>query len=1522
MGWMSRLGAMLALACLVPAAGPSRAATPPGTPIENVATAAYGLAGVADTVRSPSNLVTIVTRGGRTPAVLDFLRHAPGAPNAQWVRVSAADTFLALPLVPAAQFRIGEVVYLRLVDRDQDVDPTIREAVSVHVMLDPTGDHELLVLRETGVSTGIFTAAGPSRLALNGTPGNGRFDARDATEIRADYVDHADPTDVAFDLAAFGGEAPRLHLDKSTASTRAAVGDLLAYTLRLDNPSVADVPGSVTAPGVTIVDALPTGFRYRPGSTRRDGVPEADPAVSGDGRRLLFAVGDLHPGDEAVFTYLVEVAAGARRGEAVNSAEASTAEGAVSNVARASVLVTDDLFRRGFISGRVTLADGDTTATGAGVGVAGVRLFLEDGTWTATDDDGRYHFEGVPAGMHVVALDTESLPPALEPADGPDTHRFARSRDSQFVPLKEGTWWRADFRLAPRDSADAATADAPAPGSIDTANAASPRPADAVAPAPPATPPVVDDRFIETLAPGAAWVWPPEEFGPAIPGLTVVLKHDPAATPELWCNGKPVPKLNLSETRRNAAGTLAVTTWTGVDLREGTNVLEARALATGGAVALVRRIHYAGPPVDATLVPERSILVADGLNPPVLAVRFVDRDGRPARSGMVGTFHVDPPYGSLKEREARRDNPLAVLPAPQYQVGADGVALIELEPTPRSGEAVIRFPFDGHEREVRGWLEPADRGWLLVGLADGTVGYRTVSDHVEAPKGDEDDYYSDGRIAFYARGRVKGKWLLTLAVDTKGNRPGPSARLDRTIDPDSYYTLYGDAATQDYDAPTSRQVYVRLERREFYALFGDTDAGLTRTELNRYSRRLNGLKSEYRGRHAGFTAFAARSESRFVRREIPGNGTSGLYDLRHPDIVINSETIALETRDRFRSEIILRSRTLHRHTDYDIDHAAGTLWFREPVFSQDADFNPNWIVATFESRDPGSDRVEAGGRASLHLGGDAFEAGATGVYDEDGTRPGRLAGGDVRWRLDAVTTFRGEVAWSEDGDGREGNAWLAEIERRDGALDGSAWYRRQAPGFGLEQQNRSEQGTEKFGADATWHVTRSDRARAQAYRQFNLAGGARRDVGELGWLHDAGTLDLRAGVRHAEDRLPGREAAVSDQLTTGGDWRVWDGRLSLKAEHHQSLGERNDSVDYPTRTLLGLDWRFVRPVSLVASQEFTNGPTVDTRQARVGLVARPWSGGEMSTSLGRVAGESGERLFANLGLRQSWRVSERWFLDAGLDQSKTLGDADSVSVNPAVPPASGGGPDMVAVSLGVARHGKAWQWNGRAEYLDARGETRWSFVPSLLVQPREAIGVAVGGRVFLTDGPIDRTRADIRASLALRPDRSPWTVANRLDWLVLDERGPSIDVEEWRVVDNLHVNRRFGRRLQATLQYGGKYVDRTLLGSQWNGYTDLWGAEARHDIATHFDLGVSGGLRHSWSVGTLDWYAGASAGWILARGFWLQGGYNVTGFRDEDFADAAATVQGPFLRLSVRFDTDALSRLGFGDRAAARKDAR
>src|SRR5690606_23410775 len=132
-----------------------------------------------------------------------------------------------------------------------------------------------------------------------------------------------------------------------------------------------------------------------------------------------------------------------------------------------------------------------------------------------------------------------------------------------------------------------------------------------------------------------------------------------------------------------------------------------------------------------------------------------------------------------------------------------------------------------------------------------------------------------------AKGRVMGKWLLTMAYDSdKDTDRLRNLGLLSTIDPGQYYTLYGDGSQQGYDASSARKLYLKLERDQFYVLFGDYQSGMDRNELSRYRRTLNGMKVEYRGALHEVNAFAARTSQRNVRDEIQGDGTSGLYRLK------------------------------------------------------------------------------------------------------------------------------------------------------------------------------------------------------------------------------------------------------------------------------------------------------------------------------------------------------------------------------------------------------------------------------------------------------------------------------------------------------------------------------------------------------------------------------------------------------------------------------------------------------------------
>ena len=289
-----------------------------------------------------------------------------------------------------------------------------------------------------------------------------------------------------------------------------------------------------------------------------------------------------------------------------------------------------------------------------------------------------------------------------------------------------------------------------------------------------------------------------------------------------------------------------------------------------------------------------------------------------------------------------------------------------------------------------------------------------------------------------------------------------------TVEPDRFYTLYGDATEQRFEAATTRKLFLKLERRQFAALFGDFETGLTVTELSRYSRTFTGLKSDYAGERFGYSAFAAESEQGYVKDELQGDGTSGLYRLSRRPLIINSDKIRLEVRDRFRSEVVVESRPLTRFIDYSIDYLNGTLFFKQPVPSRDANFNPVYIIAEYEVLNGGEAQMTAGGRAAVKLADDSIELGAS--YLQEGAAAGdtRIAGTDLRWQIGAATELRAEMARSESDDplrAKSADAYLTELTHVSERLDARAYMREQDAGFGVGQQLSTEAGTRKIGVD-------------------------------------------------------------------------------------------------------------------------------------------------------------------------------------------------------------------------------------------------------------------------------------------------------------------------------------------------------------------------------------------------------------------------------------------------------------------------
>ncbi|MBI4843744.1 MAG: OmpA family protein [Nitrospirae bacterium] len=1917
-------------------------AVPVGTEITNTALATYGVGSVIN-ITSPSNTVTTVTVAVRTPSVLEFLKYAPDNPSAEYVNTAVTDLSTSgldpgpftplsppvpfgsvtpvdlntpVPLVPVNVYHIGEPFFIRLTDRDQNLDNLVRETVLVRITIDDTGDSELIRLTETGPGTGIFAGYIYSDGNASATLNNGSLSVTVNSSISGSYTDVVDGSDTSADAALvdpFGiifdsgtglpvdgaivtlinnstglpasvfyedgvtpypstvtsgdtamsflsggyrfqsvapgsyrievtppagyafpsavatiilqslpgapfnivtgsrGEVfplapgPALEIDipldpssgglwlvKSASKSVVSIGDFLQYIIDFENNISSPINDAV------IEDHLPIGFRYQPGSLTIDGISVADPEISSDERTLLIDAGDIPSASALKIKYVVEVAAGARPGKAVNHAYLESASGYTSNTASAEVQVKEDLLRRkSLIIGRVIADNCEDKKQDDNDGVQGIRIYLEDGTYALTDEEGKFHFEGVNPGAHVVQLDLESLPEKYWVVPCEENSRFAGRSFSQFVDLRGGTMWRADFHLAvkpapiePREKAAielmSALADAqcetlnepckdkveyevlirtgniplknlrlsvmlpdninyiketshlggnPLHDPFEMENVLTYRMGDADAnwegriklsaeiPSGKnegefttkalltfdtqgtknnrtplvdniltrvmksenmAMPPIVlrphfksgsavlsnedkaqmdglinklrdfkiinmhvtghtdsqqiskgliktyadnyklsfaraqsvaeylsrhmglsssqviidgkgpdepvagnetsegmaqnrrvelnikaeksntwhelknikdrsgektvdinektpyekqdttpaDEKKIDKKAmpefdwmwlnnaePGLSFIWPPEDFHPPIPSIRIAVKHNPGKKLTLLLNGKEVEPLYLDGTTRRSDNKVAVSLWIGINLIDGENLFEALEYNPDGTESsrTLRKIHYSGPPVMAALVSEKSRLTADGIKPVVIAVRLTDRDGYPAREGVVGEYSIDLPYMPLRKTDELQKNPLMMSNDERlnFVVGEDGIALIELMPTSQTGEVSLRFNFISDENVVNAWLSPEERDWILVGLAEGTLGYNTVSGNMEnlTESDVKDNLYRDGRVAFFAKGKIKCNWLLTIAYDSEKERDEKRGSLFSTIDPDTYYTLYGDATEQRYDAASSEKLYLKIERNRFYALFGDYNTGLTVTELSRYSRSFTGIKTEMQAEGYELSLFAADTNQGFIRDEIPGDGTSGLYHLSRNDIVYNSEKIIIETRDRFRSEIIIETRQLSRHIDYNIDYETGALLFKEPVFSKDQNMNPVYIVVNYEYSDPDrGNGYNYGGRGALKFIKGKIETGATYIHEGKEGSEGDLYGADVTLNITRNTVLKAEYASSRtenlDTD-KTADAYLASLTHVSGKANGSLYYRELGEGFGLDQQNGGEIGTRKFGADARYMLSERLSIRGQAYRQEESASGTERDFAEIGSDYTGTTFGIRSALRQVEDRLSDGTTNRLVQAALGGTVSMFNSRLMLRADREQSIGGDDESIDFPTKTILGADYLLSPPVTLFAEHEFTEGENIDTENSRAGMRARPWNGGSLNTVLTRQNAKDGTRVFATMGLLQTWKYNGKWSFDGGFDHSRTIADDGGATL-----PSLLSGEDFSSVSLGASYLEEKWSWNWRGEARYSDTEERYGLLTGIYGEVSKGLGMSASLQMFTseTDYGSKTLSGDIRLGAAYRPRNTRWIVLDRLDLYFDEQDGPDTDYSSWKIVNNMNANYKPDRENQIAFHYGAKYVRDTFDGISYSGFTDLIGIEARHDVTRRWDIGAHGSLLHSWNSDMYDYGAGASIGCSIVKNAWVSLGYNFTGFIDRDFSNGKYTAKGPYIQFRLKFDQYSMKDIAKG----------
>ncbi|MCD5380843.1 hypothetical protein LR004_02850, partial [Candidatus Gracilibacteria bacterium] len=913
---------------------------------------------------------------------------------------------------------------------------------------------------------------------------------------------------------------------------------------------------------------------------------------------------------------------------------------------------------------------------------------------------------------------------------------------------------------------------------------------------------------------------------------------------------------------------------------------------------LNRKIHLSSAPVQVEYVKKHSTNLADGKHSPIIAVRFLDESGKPLRSGMTGTFSVEAPYASQSFLDQIQNNPLSTTAQEsRYTIHSDGIAYIKLQPTTESGEVTLHFQLQERDEVIRAWLKPALREWIMVGFAEGTVGYNTLHGNEESLEQlkVKDKVITEGRVSFFAKGRVKGDWLLSMAYDT-GKDTSKKEFFDE-IDSNAYYTLYNDNSIQNQEAASRKKLYVKLEKEQFNILFGDYSTDLSYTQLSAYSRRFTGVKSEYHGENVSAKAFATHTEQLFIKDEIRADGTSGYYYLKSKNMLRFSEKISIEVRDRYRSQNIVSTRSLQRFRDYEIDYAQARVYFKEPVYSNDEKFNPQFIVIDYEVEGDGEEHYTYGGRVALKAMNDKVEVGGTYISEDSGKKRTQLMGADSTVKLGKSTRFKAEYAktkTTEEAVFSAGDAKSAELEYVADGLYARAYYREQENAFGLGQLSTSLGATRKVGIDATQQFDNRLSQKLSFYRDSDLLAKTDADVLDFRMEFSNLTWSAFAGYRYSK---LSSDADVEQQLLLGGTYSLFDQRLRFSLSRDQTISQSENKL-FPSRTALGLNYALTGSMDLFGAYEWTK----DLEQGRVGMRVRPWSGMSIENTVLSELNNDQQNLYNTLGGMQNFQVNDKFSVNLGYEKGQAISINKENNLSNVLMSKS-----FDAYRMGVGYNDKTYTANINAELRKVDEEEKLNLSTAVYTQTSDSLALALSGSLN-TERTRNKKHSDknARLSLAYRPKEKGVIVLEKLDFIRSEQNDETGSYLTDKMVNNLNVNLSPSSSSELALQYGVKYVVDSVNTFEKKGITQLFGLDTRYDITPTWELGIQGSILYAKSTNNMDYSFGIYSGHNLFDNMVLTLGYNWQGFEEKDFSLQNYRMEGAYFRFNIKFDQESL----------------
>ena len=727
--------------------------------------------------------------------------------------------------------------------------------------------------------------------------------------------------------------------------------------------------------------------------------------------------------------------------------------------------------------------------------------------------------------------------------------------------------------------------------------------------------------------------------------------------------------------------------------------------SVAGTDAAPRALQDTAPGTLERIVVEldRDGVPADGQSAVHVRVQLLDAQQRP----LPGTTQVtvENSGGRIRLQGSRTDElgPGALdadtlTPGVQLQV-VDGVATFDLLAPHDPQDVLLRLTAGAETAQGSIAFVPEMRELLATGVIEGVVNFRRRNTAGLVAAVDRDDAFdrdirrwerqfnngkanAAARTAFFVKGRIKGEYLLTAAYDSDKDTRG---RLLRDIQPEEFYPVYGDAALRGFDARSAERLYVRIDNKRSYLLYGDFQTGdglatatgiggsgaLPQRSLGTYNRTATGLGWHFESERLRGNVFAMQDSLRQVIEEFRSQG-SGPYALRNNAVLEGSERVEVIVRDRNQPTRIVSVRALARLVDYSFEPFSGRILLNQFLPAFDSDLNTVSLRITYELDQDTEKFWVVGADAQVKLS-DRLEVGAAAVDDRNPYAAFSMGSANASYRFGEATALVAEFARTRSevntntlnqitsqglkditGD-VEGDAWRVEFAHDGKALAARLFAARTDPAFNNPAAPLYG-GRGEYNARLGWRLGPRLELYVEGLRSEDRnPDGGKRDAGSAGVRVNASerlTVDL--GVRSIRETI-GLTSPWSSGVPFGNAGGLTGGIAT--GSGGGALGYGQQALDPLTGLMVINGSSSGSPIT----SDLPVGTELESDSARIGLgyrlSERLSAGAEVEHS---VSGEDRRRLAAGLDYQvfERSRVYGRYEKQTGLTSAYGITTTD------------------------------------------------------------------------------------------------------------------------------------------------------------------------------------------------------------------------------------------------------------------------